>query len=421
MFLGTLIMLMVGAGFVSPRTLAFAGPIVLSGFVFAWLIRPKGSRFDLTAHVGTLTLLAFLALTAASALWSEQPSAAVKPLITSAFVFCGCWIIVLAVLNESRPNILHMAEGLWIGFLFGVTYLLVEILTGQAVKIYIYNALDVPQHQLRPPRNFVWRGEHLHSIAPVDLTRNIAPVTPLLWPALLTIRATLASRLSHLLVGMAFVLAAVLVFLGEHETSKLALVGGTAAFLVSRASQLSCERMLKVGWIVACLAAVPISMSLYRLDLHNATWLQSSAKHRIVIWNHTAEQAIKSPIIGRGAGIMYQMLEPPAAQVEGESFARRAPHAHNVYLQTWYELGALGAAVLTLIGLALLDRIRSFPQEVAPYAHATFASAAMVAASSYGMWQPWFLTMFALAMVAFAVALRTVVSSHPLQADAGAP
>ena len=36
-------------------------------------------------------------------------------------------------------------------------------------------------------------------------------------------------------------------------------------------------------------------------------------------------------------------------------------------------------------------------------------SAAIIASSSYGMWQGWFLIMYALTVVLFAIAVRTVI------------
>jgi hypothetical protein len=43
---------------------------------------------------------------------------------------------------------------------------------------------------------------------------------------------------------------------------------------------------------------------------------------------------------------------------------------------------------------------------VQPYAFATFASAAAMAATSYGMWQLWFMALFGLCAVLFSVGAR---------------
>ena len=72
----------------------------------------------------------------------------------------------------------------------------------------------------------------------------------------------------------------------------------------------------------------------------------------------------------------------------------------------------IGAALLTLIGLAILERIRRFGRRIAPYAQATFASSAIMAASSYGMWQVWFVAMYGLTVALFAIAIRANIRAE---------
>jgi O-antigen ligase len=152
---------------------------------------------------------------------------------------------------------------------------------------------------------------------------------------------------------------------------------------------------------------LPAALLAYRLDLQNAPWLQRSAQHRIEIWNATAEKALQAPILGVGAHSTYvqdRALGPPAKR--GWKYRSQRPlstHAHSVYLQTWYELGLVGATLLTLFGLSILSAIRSLTRAVQPYAYATFASVAAVAASSYGMWQIWFMALFGFCVVLFSL------------------
>jgi O-antigen ligase len=183
--------------------------------------------------------------------------------------------------------------------------------------------------------------------------------------------------------------------------------------MLARWSALWSHRLLCAGWVIACLAVVPLTLTLHRLDLHNAPWLQDSFRHRIIIWNHTAEETLKSPIFGIGAGMMYRLDPHGVVPEEGEQWSGGAVHAHNVYLQTWFELGAIGAALLTLIGLAVLERMKRVPADVLPFAHATFASAMAMAAASYGTWQAWFIAMFEMTFIMFAIALRFATTVAP--------
>ena len=63
----------------------------------------------------------------------------------------------------------------------------------------------------------------------------------------------------------------------------------------------------------------------------------------------------------------------------------------------------MGAMLLMLFGLSIVNAIKRLAGAVQPYAYATFTSAAVVAAFSYGMWQTWFLAMFGFCVVLFSV------------------
>jgi O-antigen ligase len=95
-------------------------------------------------------------------------------------------------------------------------------------------------------------------------------------------------------------------------------------------------------------------------------------------------------------------LERTLQTAPDERFRRTlSTHSHSIYLQTWFELGLIGATLLTLLGLAILQAIRALEVSLQRYAYATFASAAIMAASSYGMWQIWFIATFGLCAVLF--------------------
>jgi O-antigen ligase len=122
---------------------------------------------------------------------------------------------------------------------------------------------------------------------------------------------------------------------------------------------------------------------------------------------------LKAPLLGVGARTTYLLgpkLEAAVATEPDEAFPRTlSVHSHSVYLQTWFELGLVGATLLTLLGLAISQAIRSLARPIQPYAYATFVSAVVMAASSYGMWQTWFVSLFGItaAMFALGVALLT--------------
>ena len=87
------------------------------------------------------------------------------------------------------------------------------------------------------------------------------------------------------------------------------------------------------------------------------------------------------------------MHEGPAAPWIGTPI----PHPHNVYLQTWYELGFVGAVLFTAFGTLMLARVAKLNSVQRPFVFALFAAAAVQIGFSYNLWQIWFMCLFGFA------------------------
>lgn len=400
-------MVAVVAAMFTPRSIAFTLPVTVLGSVIFGYFRARLTAGELPrVFWRAVPASVFVILAVASALWSADPIASLSVGASAAFWLILCCLGVGCVLQETRSNSFHMAEGLWVGLLAGLVFLLFEILSHQTIKIFFYNALQVPKSWLRPDNLFTWSDGKIVAISGSDLTRSIAPISLLLWPSIMCLKFTAPYHAPRFWSWLVYILSASIIMLSDHETSKVAIVVGTVIFLLARWNRVWSGRILQIGWVGACLAVVPVVLALYQLDLHNKPWVQPTMQHRIVIWNHAAEQSMQSPILGVGAGMMSEMYPVIPRVEEGGKFSFNARHAHNIYLQTWLELGVVGAALLTLLGLGVIERIQKMGGEFAPHAHAAFASAMTIAAASYGMWQAWFMAMFALTIVCFAVAIR---------------
>ena len=88
-------------------------------------------------------------------------------------------------------------------------------------------------------------------------------------------------------------------------------------------------------------------------------------------------------------------------------------HAHNLYLQVWFELGAIGAALVLLLGVTLLRAVRTLARDVRPYAYAAFSTAALVAAFGWGLWQTWLLAGFGMAFILVILAKLCQPAANP--------
>lgn len=423
-FLGVLLLLTLTAALVSARTIPFMLASVAVGFLARAIA--AGWTKDLVANPNELhlALAAFLGWSLVSSLWSQDAAHALMKLAVAVAVIAGTTAIVVTGRNENRANLLHIGEGLWIGLLAGLAYFAVELVTGQAIKIWTYNLLNFSPSDLPHRDYFRWRGEEIVYISAVDLTRNASSITLVMWGTMLAALGTLPRRAGQVVAGVIFVTSLAVVAMSSQETSKLSIVVGTIAFVTALASRIWARRLLLTAWVIVCLAIVPMVIGLYRLDLHNAAFLPPSGQHRIIIWNYTAEQALRSPLIGIGVHsthVLGPSIAPKLRSAPGEKLPRTlSRHAHNIYLQTWFELGVVGAILLAFLGAAALRLIGRLDERVQPYAIATFACAAVVGAASYGMWQIWYMAMFGMAFAVLALGAHIYCSrNYPDHALAG--
>jgi O-antigen ligase len=409
--IGTLVAVGAAAVFVSAR---LTTPFLLA-LVVTWLwARPPGTglRHALPEMDGLAFAFAALVLYALiGTLWAADPIAAVEKVAQLFAIAFASLAAVRLVLAESRSASVRIAEGLWLGVLIGVAFYLSECLSGQAIKIWIINALHLSPEVLRPLKDYAWQDGTLVRIGGDTFVRNATPLSVFLWPALLAARGAVArpwnTRVAQVIAAMG--IAAVL--LSPHESSKVALLIGLGAFAVAWRSARWGHGMLLGLWLAASLAIVPAALLAHRLELHKADWLQQSARHRIVIWNTTAEQVLKYPMFGIGTYSVYVAgftLVPYEPQAPGDELAPSlSRHSHNAFLQVWLELGAVGAALLTLAGWQFIRRMERLDHTLRPFAVAAFSCATALMSTSYGIWQNWFMALFGLAPILFAIGARS--------------
>jgi O-antigen ligase len=391
----------------SAKTVQITLPLLLAG-ACAWAI--SCNRLDsLKPQFGSasLALSGLILFAVLSGLWASIPWAAVSISLVGAIVLAGSSVLIAFMRTQDRASALHMAEGLWVGLLVGLLYMIAEAASGQAIKIWAYNLLGLGPLDLNPAQYFTWDNGVLVAVHEDDLTRNIVPAPLLVWPALMAANQISATHWRKVVIVLLVLMSVAAVMLATSETAKLALIAGVIAFGLAHLSTRVTRYLLSGAWVLACLGVVPASHLAYALDLQNAEWLQLSGQLRITLWNEIAGLVPKAPVLGVGADMTYYlnpvMRDVPAA-VASLAGKLSIPHPHNVYLQTWYELGGVGAVLLTAFGLLLLARVARLPNTLQPFAFALFATGAVQIVSSYNMWQIWFMCLFGFATAMFALA-----------------
>lgn len=414
MIIGTLLLIPLAACLVSARTLSFLIVLPLLAFVYLWAASPvrERPRVSLADPGAPALLLAGWAIV--SALWAANPLLPLdKAPLALVYVVASIFMVHQAA-RADQLTLRHLGEGVCMGLSIGLTYCALEMLTDQSIKIFVYNLLELGENELTPPSWYTWDDSgRLLTVSWLDFTRNAAPISLFVWSAALACLGTLDRTFARVLAPCLVAVAVVVIMASPHETSQLAIVAGLISFALGRFAAALAPKLLMAGWLVATFLVVPVALGLHAAGLHTADWVQQSAQGRVIIWNITAEKTFDSPLVGVGAnmareiGLAHDTAAGGVPSADG-TVPMMSIHSHNVFLQTWFELGFVGASLLAWLGIALIIAMTKLKSESRPYAYATFASAATMASASYGMWQFWFIAMFALTPVLVVIANLTV-------------
>jgi O-antigen ligase len=405
----------IAAAVVFPR--AAASFYVAAGALAAialWRTQGGAARPVLSWPPVFVSLLALCVWAALSALWSPAPASAIgKSLYLVVLMAATCAIFAWGR-AASDVSLRALAFGTLASGLVGLVVIAIELLSDQLLARSVLT--QFPFLMSRVHKHITVVNGVAAGITEADLNRRTAVVTLLLWPCVLALPLVVRER-RHRLIALAaglLTLALVLVLSG-HQSSQVALTAGAIAFALALWSARAALRTIAVAWSIAVLLAVPIVFTAHEAGLQNASWLFNSARHRVVIWGTTAQEIAKSPFLGVGAdasSTIKQNWEESGYVPRVDGFVATGRHAHNMYLQIWYELGIPGALLLLASGLAALWSVVRLRPDLQPYAIAQFATFAGMTAFSYSMWQMWFQATIAMGLAAFLIAGELIERSR---------
>ena len=385
---------------------------VLLGFLISWaLLERRRLALVLPARDAvTITLAAFLGYALLSSLWAASALQGMLEGLMAAVIAFASLVLVKLVTLDKPAHTVRLGWGLVAGLVIGLSFFLFEELSGQAIKIWLYNSIGINTDPAEADTFHKIANGKLYWVSPSTLARNVAPISILLTPVIMALLGNRPGNRGRLYAAALFGFSCLVIFLSPHETSKVAVIGAVAIFALACYKRAWAHGAVKAAWLISCLLIVPVALLAHQLQLQNAPWLQRSAQHRILIWNFTAKQVAQAPIFGTGIYTTYMRGPEITAKAATETNKRHkegmSRHAHNVFLQTWFELGLVGAVLLLLTGLAVLNKIASLSERLQAFALASFTSVLALMSSSYGMWQNWFLALFALTPVFFAIGAR---------------
>jgi O-antigen ligase len=323
----------------------------------------------------------------------------------------GAFFITASYSLRTGDEARVLAKSALAGLILGAAFLLFEIVFHESVMLFINNHL-VQVFEITPKKMKIEQGR-VTEISPFVLNRNVTSIVLLLIPSLLLTVALPTKTARRVAIAALVVVTAVSTLLSESGTSVMAFFVG-ALVLALAALSLKAARLLIVGaWIVAVLLAVPLGALPYKLGWENWTWLPpESVGARFYIWKYVADEVYQRPLAGigiRGSRDLHLRIPTDAGDPSHAAYAlqgRQARHPHNIYLQTWLELGAIGAVLLLCLGLAALWTIGTWPPLLQGAGYSLFAVGSAVGVSGFDFWQTWMLAAVTFGWTAIMLAFR---------------
>jgi O-antigen ligase len=373
--------------------------------VIALMARGRHARVPL-ATLLPATLAAFGCYITANAAWSVSIGQAYGKVL---FYWVAVALSCLAAVGMPQipdGTLRRMQRAAVAALAMGAALLAFEVLTHCLIVRTLFSLVP----SIRPDLKHIQVADGwVTAIQPYMLNRNVAALCLTIWPCLLMLR-TLYGASGGLRLGLPLLgVATVTVVASDHATSAIGLALGGVAFLGMMRAARTMRAIIVVAWIAATLLAAPIASIAFDYDLQSAAWLPQTARNRIILWGYTANEIRNAPLLGVGVASTRDLddaREATAVRPEGYGIAlRTGRHGHSVFIQTWYELGAAGAVLLLAVGLAAIHALSRLPPPDQPAAFAGFVTAVTIGASSWGMWQTWFMAAYAIWAVLLALAL----------------
>jgi hypothetical protein len=276
------------------------------------------------------------------------------------------------------------------GSLCAAGFVAVELLTDGALTRFAMNTVPA----LKPDRakHVAFHHGRVTRINASEFNQHVAMLAFQLWPGLLALRALPVQR-RPLLTVLFFLALAVPIAISEHDSSQVGLIASLLIFALTWVRPSAVARGLALAWCLGFVLVIPLDFLAFKADLHKADWLPKSARARIIIWEYTAERVLDNPWLGIGAdstpAVKARAVDAPDKPEDFVFRRTTGQHAHNLFLQSWYELGLFGTILAAIAGAAAALRILLLPPAAQPYGAACFTLFAVIAAFAWGMWQVW--------------------------------
>jgi len=353
--------------------------------------------------------------------WSITPGETLKTGIPLAAIFFGAAVLFAAAGGLSEKEDKVFRNGMIFGGFIGFVLIAFEFASNAWLSRFLYG-LDGKQLL------FI-EGGYTAALNP-----GLAATALYFWPWSLAVW----KRFRPLVAATGIASAALLLLLSQSEVVVLCLITGSIVYAFALAASRIVPLLLAAVVALGVLAApaIPGLIPDPMVPGKSPPYLSPSAIHRIVIWKNAVKHIREKPIFGSGFDttrglygvedkIRYLATEKTGKVVWDSNYEPIPLHPHNGFLQVWLELGAVGAAILLGLLLAVIRAVDRLVQGRTNRA-ATLGMMTTwlsVASLSFGAWQGWWLTSVFLA-AAFMVSMLDpfgTAKTPPVRPETGGP
>ncbi len=342
----------------------------------------------------SVTILALIAWAGLSSLWAPIPADSLRlSLRLMAFLLLGVgWASWIQSRSSSDLSVLK--RRLFYGIVLALTLIFIDVLLGN------------------PWQQFAQKSS-AKAFVPLVLTLSLA-----IWPCLSLVSGKLKNCL-----GMAFVIGILLTI--DSDTAVVAIVCGAVAYLSYHLLPRFTEKSLNLGTLFLILG-LPWLLSGLLTDSFIKDFNQSvrsfSYIHRLYIWQFVSHKITEKSLIGQGGDSSRAALVGGEEKVwstinkAGEDVPIHSKaislHPHNLPLQIWLELGAVGAFIMAALSYFLLRGINRYSVKDAAIIVGFFAAASLTFLVNLGCWQSWWLATLVLIMPLLYASPKTPLASN---------
>ncbi len=213
---------------------------------------------------------------------------------------------------------------------------------------------------------------------------------------------------------VALMLGVLLILMLYQTHSQSAQLSIIAALLVASVFPYRAEK----AWHVLCalLAALVFAAPFIAQILYahvapmvaDFSWFKNGyAAARLEIWHFISVRILESPLWGFGAEATRAMTFDHAQTYHRDNSVL---HPHNFALQMWIEFGVLGAAFASVFLIWVVRTVKNLGAAQARLILPLLIACIAAAATSYGLWQGWWIGLFTL-LAAYAQALARITSA----------